>query len=172
MKQIEVFMDYACPFCSKGWRMLLPLLPDYPNAEIVWRLCEASPRPEDGSPDESHGKHSDLCIQAAFYAADQGVDMIGFHDKMYYRYHKEKLDVEDIETLVGALTDLVDPDGLRDALVSGKYRQALKDANDYAYNRAGVYIIPAFRMGGHKLDSAAMIGVTQEQIKDFLNLTR
>jgi len=167
MKKLEVFFDYACPFCLKGYNSLTELLPGYPDIEVVWRPCEAHPRPE-----KSYGKYSDLCIRGMFYAAENGVDLMAYHKKVFALYHLDKIDVEDIDVLTGALAGLLDADELAQALSSGRYVQELQEANDYAYEKSGVWIIPAFRMDGHKLDAAAGVGVTKGQIKDFLDLSR
>jgi len=39
--KLEVFFDYACPYCQQGHESLLELLPQYPQVEIVWYPCEA-----------------------------------------------------------------------------------------------------------------------------------
>ena len=162
MTKIEMFFDYACPFCFKGFNRLMELLPNYPDIEMIWHLCEAHPRPEEG-----FGKHSDLCIQGMFFAKENGVDVLEYHKKMFEIY--KKIDVEDIEEFSNALKELLDADKLMQALKSGKYIQALKDANDFAYGKSGVWVLPDFRCGGNKLAAAAGVGVTKEQIKEFLD---
>ena len=57
---LEVFFDYACPYCQLGHQNLLALLPRHPGLEILWRPCEAHPRPEPAR------IHSDLAIQGMY----------------------------------------------------------------------------------------------------------
>ena len=54
------------------------------------------------------------------------------------------------------------------ALHSGKYEKAVVDANDYAYEQSGVWIVPAYRIGGKKLDSIEDIGVTKNQLAELM----
>ena len=98
MRALEVYFDYACPYCYKGHEYLVELLPLHPDIEVVWRPCEAHPRPE------RYGMHSDLCIQGLFYA----------------------------------------------------------------YDISEVWVVPAYRMGGKKLDSIEDVGVTKDQLAEFL----
>ena len=167
MKKLEVFFDYSCPYCLKGYYYLVELLPEYPELEVVWRLCEAHPRPEEG-----FGKHTDLCIQGAFFAAQKGVDMMAYHEKMFTFYHIDRADVEDANVLAQALSDLLDAGEFAEALSGGRYAKDLKAANAYAFEQSGVWVIPAFRMDGKKLDAAAGVGVTKEQLREFLNMSR
>jgi len=164
MAKLELFFDYSCPFCLKGYNSLAELLPEYPDIEVVWRPCEAHPRPESG-----FGKHSDLCIQGLFFAAESGVDLPSYHERTFACYHNSSTNVEDIEAFALSLEGLLDVESLRQALTSGKYNQALRDANAYAFEESGVWVIPSFRMNGYKLDAAAGIGVTKAQIKSFLD---
>ncbi|MDR1669694.1 MAG: DsbA family protein, partial [Oscillospiraceae bacterium] len=46
LRKLEVFFDYACPYCRRGHEDLTALLPKHPDIEVVWRPCEAHPRPE------------------------------------------------------------------------------------------------------------------------------
>ena len=55
--KLELFFDYICPYCYRGHRMFLELLPLYPGLEVVWRPCESHPRPENTY------RHSDMAIQ-------------------------------------------------------------------------------------------------------------
>ena len=163
-RRIEIFFDYACPFSRKAHEYLSRLLPDFPGTEPVWRPCEAYPRPE------SHGQHqhSDLCIQAMFFAAEQGADLWEFHNTAYSLMHDTDVNMEDICAVADGFSELLDADSLRQALAMGKYLQALLSANKYAFERSGVWALPSYRMDGNKLDSAEEIGVTEDQLREFL----
>lgn len=166
MPKMEVFFDYSCPYCLIGHEYLAELIGSYPEIEIDWQPCEAHPRPENYRP------HSDLCIQAMFYAADIGVDIWKFHDLMYRAALKDKINLEDVAALAGALESLVDPSGLIRALESGKYAEKPLNGNKHAFEESGVWAVPSYRMGGKKLDSVEGIGVTKEQLKRFMELSR
>jgi len=163
MTKLEVFFDYSCPFCRRGYNSFIELLPEYPEMTVVWCPCEAHPRPEKA------GRHSDLCIRGMFFAAENGVDLSKYHQRMFALYHDDKIDVEDIDILAEALKDLLDAHNFCQAINNGKYVKELQDANDYAYEQSGVWVLPAFRMDGRKLDAMAGAGVTKEQLKDFLD---
>ena len=147
MRILEVFFDYACPYCLKGHGYLAELLPLYPDIEVVWRPCEAHPRPE------RYGLHSDLCIQGMFYALDQGADIWEYHRRMYSVAVKERVNIEDQDVLAGRVYGLLDPDEFRKALLSGRFEKAVSDANNYAYDHSGVWVVPAYRIAGRKLHS-------------------
>ena len=164
MSKLEVFFDYACPYCLKGHEYLEEVIKLYPSVEIVWCPCEAHPRPE------TYGPHSDLCIQGMFYAKEKGVDLWDYHILMYKAALEDKIDIESVDALAEAVRGLLDPDEFRTVIQSGRFAQDVLNANDYAYEQSGVWAVPAYRMNGKKLDSAEGIGVTKEQLKGFLIL--
>ena len=41
--KLELFFDYICPYCYRGHRMFLELLPLYPGLEVVWRPARPPP---------------------------------------------------------------------------------------------------------------------------------
>ncbi len=166
MYKLEVFFDYACPFCLKGHGYLAELHPLYPEIEIVWCPCEAHPRPE------SYGTHSDLCIQGMFFALDHGVDIWAFHERMYHAAVKDRINIEDINVLADSLQGLLDTDAFRKSLQNGEYAKVLEEANDYAYKQSGVWAVPSYRMNGKKLDSAEGIGITKEQLTKFMDTAK
>ena len=162
MSQLEVFFDYACPYCLRAHEALLALLPEFPDVEAVWRPCEAHPRPE------HYGPHSDLCIQGMFFAQEAGVDLWAYHARMYDLCLQRRANVEDIDILAANAHDLLDAEAFRKALRSGKYRAVLRTANDYAYKKSGVWVVPAYRMDGRWLDSVEDVGVAEGQLRKFL----
>jgi len=159
---MEVFYDFVCPYCLSGHQYLTELLPQYPDIEIVWRPCEAHPRPE------RYGLHSDLCITGMYYAQEQGVDLWDYHARMYAAAVTERVNIEDPEVVAGRVHGLLDPAAFLAALQSGAYAKAVTDGNDYAYEQNGVWAVPAFRLDGRKLDSVENVGVTKQQLADFM----
>ena len=162
MRQLEVFFDYTCPFCVTGHENLLSLLPDSPEIEVLWRPCEAHPRPE------RYGLHSDLCIQGMFFAAEHGADLFAYHERLYSLCRHGGINIEDADVLAAHVGDLLDPGAFREALRNGHCREAGERANMYAYEKSGVWAVPAYRMGGRRLDSVENVGVTKAQLKAFL----
>lgn len=163
MSKLEIFFDYSCPYCLKGYNYLMELLPDFPDLEIEWRPCEAHPRPE------TYGLHSDLCIQGMFYAAERGFDLLAYHRLMYDACLKDKINIENLDELTKYLNGKFDTDSFKREVSSGKYAEALSSANDYAFNKSSVWAVPSYRMNGRKLDAVEDVGVTKEQLLKFLN---
>lgn len=162
MNQLEVFFDYACPFCLKGHRVLAELHPLYPQIEILWRPCEAHPRPE------RYGLHSDLCIQGMFFARDHGADLWAYHDRMFQAAQTDRANIEDVDVLTDSVRGLLDPETFRKSLQNGEYAKAVQESNEYAYEKSGVWAVPSYRMDGRKLDSVENVGVTKDQLAAFL----
>lgn len=162
MRQLEVFFDYACPYCMRGHKNLVEITPHFPDVEILWRPCEAHPRPE------TYGAHSDLCIRGMFYAAAQGVDLWDYHARMYDAEFEQDVDIENPAALSGCVAGLMDPAAFQAMLESDAYKNELQQANDYAYEHSGVWAVPAYRMGGKKLDAMEDVGVSKEYLLAFL----
>lgn len=159
---LEVFFDYACPFCYRAYQSLKELIPEFPNINIIWQLCEAHPRPD------RYGPHSDLCIQGYFYAKEHGVDAFSYHDRMFQATMVDRIDIEDLELLTNYVQDLVDANDFRLALQQGSYSKALMEANELAYQQNGVWAVPAYRCVGKKLDAVENVGVTKQELQRFL----
>jgi len=162
MRKMEMFFDYACPYCLTGHEYLIEVLPEHPDLELIWCPCEAHPRPEE------YSRYSDLCVQGLLYALEQNVDIMDFHMCMYLAACKDGVDIEDPDALSKAFEGLLEPTAMADALKSGKYEKAVLDANDYAYEENDVWVVPAFRMDGKKLDAEGGVGITKKQLADFL----
>jgi len=63
---------------------------------------------------------------------------------------------------------LLNADGFRDALKSGKYRDIQRNANVYAFEKSGVWVVPSYRMDGRKLDAVEDVDVTMTQLNAFV----
>jgi len=163
MRRLEVFFDYACPYCQKGHGYLIELLQRHTDIVVDWRPCEAHPRPE------RFGLHSDLCIQGFFFAQELGVDVFDYHERMYNAALKECVNIENHDELANVVKGLLKISDFLKALKSGKYEKKVAAANDYAYDQSSVWAVPAYRMNGRKLDSIEDVGITKEQLADFLS---
>jgi len=166
MNKLEVFFDYACPFCLRGHEYLAELHQLFPQIEIEWHPCEAHPRPE------VHSPYSDLCIQGMFFAQDHGVDIWAYHDRMYKAALKDRADIGDINVLADIVKDLLNTDDFCKSLQSGEYAKVQLDANQYAFEKSGVWAVPSYRMNGKKLDSVENVGVTKEQLATFMDTAK
>lgn len=162
MRTLEVFFDYECPYCKRGYEDLKELLEDHDDIEVIWRVCEAHPRPED------HPPHTDLALQGYFFALENGADIMAYHDRLFDAVHVDQIDVESAEVLADYTADLVDRDDYLKALTDGTYKQIQEEHNDIAYEENEVWFLPAFRMDGKKLDAEGGVGVSREALASFL----
>jgi 2-hydroxychromene-2-carboxylate isomerase len=87
---------------------------------------------------------------------------------MYQAIAIERRNVEKPEALCEILKDLLDTVKLRAALDSGKYAKQIDENNDLAYEKSGVWFVPAFRMNGNKLDAKGGVGVSKAELREFL----
>jgi predicted DsbA family dithiol-disulfide isomerase len=168
MSKLQIFFDYECPYCKRGYEYLCEFIGDHPEIEIEWRPVEAHPRPE------NHPPHTDLSCQSYYIARELGADTPEFHAAMFRAVAVERLNVEKVEVLTGIVKGLMDGDAFRSLLESKKYAKQIEENNDLAYERCGVWAVPAFRLMDSrgqvkKLDAREGLGVTREQVRDFLN---
>lgn len=166
MPKLEFFFDYSCPYCLKGYNLLLELLPDFPGLEVEWFPCEAHPRPE------TYGPHSDLCIEGMYFAKEAGADLWAYHDRMYRLALGDRVNIEDADTLARHVGDLLDADAFRAALLEHRYARQVVEGNAYAYEQNGVWAVPSYRMDGRKLDARENVGVSTTQLRGFLREVR
>jgi predicted DsbA family dithiol-disulfide isomerase len=167
MPKLQVFYDYGCPFCKKGYEYLRECIGEYPGIEIEYRPVESHPRPE------NHFPHTDLACQGFYAAAELGADMARFHGALFQAAAIERQNVEELDVLCGILKGIVDTEKFRALLESGKYAGQVEENNDLAYEKSGVWFVPAFRMEGpgaseRKLDAQGGIGINREALRDFL----
>lgn len=161
---LEIFFDYSCPYCMKAHSHLIDLLPDFPHVEPLWHPCESHPQPE------RYGPHSDLLIRGMFFAIDAGADILAYHSAMYRAALIDRFNVEDACVVAKLAEHLMDANALYTALVSGKYKDKLAAANSYAYDVSGVWVVPAYRMNGLRIDPIEDVGVSKAQLRRFLEL--
>lgn len=163
MPKVHWFFDYHCPFCLRGHEMLLEQLPSYPQIEIVWRPCEAHPRPD------SYGLHSDLCARAMLFAQDAGVDILEFHRVMYHAAQVERVNIEDVNVVAKSIGSLVDASAYLKAMQSGAYEEELRENNRLAWEVHGFAAVPSMCADKKKLGSVENIGLSTAGIKAYFD---
>lgn len=159
---LEVFYDYACPYCDIGYRMLNEVLAEHPEIEVVWRPCEAHPRPE------IYGRHSDLCARGFYQAAAQGVAPDVYHERMFRIALHDRKDIESLTVLADAVVDILDRKEFADRLLDGAFLTELDENNREAWLEENFPAVPSLRMNGKTLASIPEIGLTKERITRFL----
>ena len=162
MPKMQVFYDYECPYCKKGYGYLMEHIKNSPDIEIEWRPIESHPLPED------HPPHTNLACQCYYIALELDADMPKFHAAMYQAISIERRNVDDPQVLCDILKGIVDSGKLRSLLDSGKYAAQIDENNDLAYEKSGVWYVPAFRMDSKKLDAKGGIGVSPDEVRKFL----
>jgi predicted DsbA family dithiol-disulfide isomerase len=145
---------------------LSELISKYPDVEIIWKPIEAHPKHEE--PD--HRPYVNLAVQACLYVKDTKGDELAFINSVYKAQYEDGLSIEDISTLVKCAADVgvADTVALETALKNEKYKTAMLEANDYAYEQKGVWAVPTFVYGDIRLDSVGGVGITKEQLDEFL----
>lgn len=167
MAVVQIFYDYECPFCKHGYEYLIESLGDFPWIEMEFRPIESHPRPED------HPPHTDLVCAAYYAARELGADMGKFHTAMFQAVAMERRNVEKPEVLAEIAESLVDGSKFKAILDAGKYAKQVEENNDLAYEKSGVWFVPAFRYTGTdgivlKLDAEGGAGITQTGLRSFL----
>jgi predicted DsbA family dithiol-disulfide isomerase len=167
MATMQIFFDYECPYCKKGYEYLMEYIGGHGEIELEGRPVEAHPRPE------NHPPHTDLCCQAYYIARELKANLPKFFAAMFQAVAIERRDVEKVDVLVDIVKDIVDGAKFRAILESRKYARQVDENNDLAYEKSGVWFVPAFRMNRtdgseKKLDAQGGLGVTREQVKAFL----
>ena len=162
MAKMQVFFDYECPYCKQGYEYLMEQINSHPEIEIEWRPIESHPLPED------HPPHTFLACQSYYIAEELGADMNAFHAAMYQAISIERRNVEKPEVLCNILKGIVDAGKFRAILESGKYAKQVDENNDLAYEKSGVWYLPALRMNDKKLDAKGGSGITPGELRNFL----
>jgi len=162
MRKMQFFYDYLCPFCKRGHEYLQQQISSHPDIEIEWLPVESHPLPEDYHP------HTHLACQSFYAARELGADINAFHTAMYQAVVVDGRNVEKAEVICDVLKNITDSEKLKGLLESGKYAKQVDENNDLAFEKSGVWFLPAFKMGGKKLDAKGGIGITAQELRDFL----
>ncbi|MCL2126972.1 MAG: DsbA family protein [Treponema sp.] len=161
-KTMQIFYDYECPYCRKGYGYLAEQIKGHPEIEIEWRPIESHPLPE------NHPPHTYLACQAYYIAVELGADMPAFHAAMFQAAAIERQNVDDPKVICKILEGIVDTEKFLKILDSGKYAKQVDENNDLAYEKSGVWFVPAFRMDGKKLDAKGGAGISPGELTEFL----
>ena len=166
MKDFEVFFDHTCPYCYRAHAYLKELLPKYPKTRVVWRPVEAHPKVEE----PEHKPYEDLAVMGAFYVREHCPDLeLAYHERVYNAQFEERKAVDDAAVLARCAADIgADAAGFEAAVRGGAYADALREANDYAYETHKVWAVPSYVCGGKRLDSVPGVGVTKAQLEALL----
>lgn len=160
---VELFFDYTCPFCYRGHQNLLEIRHKYPQMEIIWRPCEAHPRPETAL------KHSDLAIQGMYFIRDHHGDIWNYHKLTFETVFLTSGDISDLDTLTAIAAQCnTDTEAFRQALSENQYAGEVEDGNRYAWDERCLNAVPSYLSGKSFVGSHNGIMVSKEELDDFL----
>lgn len=160
--KLQLYFDYACPFCLRGYVDMMEVLKEYPQVEVEWWPCEAHPRPD------RYGLHSDLCARGMYIACDLGADVEQYHMRMFRAAIDEQKNIEDVQTVCDIVESLVDAEAFRAALRQGIYQDKLDEANRMAWEKFAFAAVPSLVADAGQLRSLENVGLTKPMIADFL----
>lgn len=194
-KKVKVFFDYICPFCYVGLKYLEDLLPEYDFIEIEWRAVEAHPKTEPkmdisdsietweqkiGSMVRQAGlefqvpvspiPRSDKAFEAMHYIVEHKGDVEKYHKNIFRAIFLEKKNVENHAVILSCAEGCgVDLEELENSLLAGTYSEKQQQSLSYAYEDKRIAFVPTFISGQKRLDAVGGVGVTREQVKQFLD---
>ncbi|MDR1766676.1 MAG: DsbA family protein [Lachnospiraceae bacterium] len=159
---LELFYDYSCPYCLMGYDLLVSLLPSAGPIDILWRPCEAHPRPE------VYRHHSDLCARGFFFAVEAGVDPHAYHRLMFHAALKDRIDIDDPAAVARAVGSILDSAKLEQDLRSDRYVKELDENNTLAWDVCGFDAVPSIRWGDRLLGAVPGVGIGHDALAGFL----
>ena len=162
MINIELFFDYACPYCYRGHKNLLNLLEYYPRIEITWRPCESHPYPE------TYFMHSDRAIQGMYYIQEHGGNLWKYHRLVYEACFDKNMDIASTDVLAGLAKQCgADHNAFKICIEEDRYREHVLAGNRYAWGENRLDAVPSYRFGKHLLGSRDGLLVPVRELEDF-----
>ncbi|MFF2480351.1 DsbA family protein [Paenibacillus sp. NPDC058071] len=171
---IKVYSDYVCPFCLLAEGQLRAAAAER-DVTIEYLPFELRPyptptlRPEDGymqtswtekvypiaeqlgipirMPTLSPQPYTHLAFEGFQFAKEAGIGE-AYNSRMYKAFFQDGLDIGDIGVLTGLAEELgLDGRAYREALESGVYRQAHRQALHHALDEAKITAAPTYVIG-------------------------
>jgi len=163
MKQVQMYIDFSCPYCLKGYDIVKKVQSDYKDIEFQCVPCEAHPRPE-----EWH-HHSDLLARGYYIALDLGMSASLYQDVMYKAAVTDKIDIDDLQAVKKVLADYIDVDQFEKAMNDGAYLDELNTNNQACWGTYNFFAVPSFVYQDKTLGAIPMEGVYEEGLREFLD---
>jgi protein-disulfide isomerase len=138
IKVVE-FADFQCPYCQLYWEQIEPtIIQKYISTNMIYYTY---------SPMAFVGQESIDAAEAAYCANDQG-KFWEYRDYLFANHTGENVSDFTQEKLLTFAKKLnLDMDSFKSCLTTGKYAQAVNDANTYASNQ-GVNSTPSIMVNG------------------------
>lgn len=147
----EIIWDY-----TSGW--LAELMPQIERAGLVLK------------PPFRRGNFSDSAIQGLLHFVEQGLDAGRYNDAVYQAVFADCKDIEDLDVLCQC-ADFAGADAVafREALLSSTYKEKQMELTEYGWVTNALDSVPSFRVGNARLHAVYRVGVTREQLTEFLD---
>ncbi len=162
MPVLEMFFDYACPYCLRGYEELLEILARVPDVRVEWYPCEAHPRPEE------YGRHSDLLARGMYVVKELGGDLARYHERVYRAAIVEHVDIDNPDAVAELVAGIADPSRFRAALAGGAYADTLRENNRLTWGVCAFDAVPSYRMNGKLLGAVPGVGVHARDLEAFI----
>ena len=146
MNKIEMFFDYHCPYCLKGYNQLKEFLNDKPDTEIVWHPCEIEIYKK--SSGYGGSRRTNLSMQGMFFVSDNSLNIWKYHDMVYDFIFNTNKNIEDIDVFVSSFNDFLDTGAFKKAAAEGVYKNRIDEANTFAFKTTRCHVVPTFRVDG------------------------
>lgn len=194
-KKVEVYFDYACPYCYTGLRMFKILRKEFPDIQPIFKSVEAHPKSEPqfdltsmlgewearvkeitqeiglefNAPIVNPVPRSDKAFEGMMYIMDQGLPVENYHYHIFRKHFVEQQDISKIDVILDAARESgVNLEEMRAVLEAGQYTKAQEDALIHAYIDQKIEYVPTFISGEHRLDAVAGEGITMDSLRAFL----
>ncbi len=158
MKTVDVYFDYACPFCHTGLADLHAVMPEFPEILVAYKACEAWPDPKSQAALAFQGMHGILA---------QGGNIMPYHAGVFDAFfvHKRRITAE---VLTQCAQDCgIDLATFARALEAGTYAAQQIAANDYAYDILHIDAVPTLFCGDRRYDAVLGQGISREGLRAF-----
>lgn len=174
--KIRIYSDYVCPFCFLAEFPLRQAV-EGKDVEIEWMPFELRPEPNptlkpEGEylqrvwqesvyplaeqmgvpivlPDVSPQPHTRLAFEGYQYAREQGKGN-EYNDRILRAFFQEQADIGRVDVLVRLAGEIgLAPEAFREALETGRYREAHRVALRHAQEEMQITSVPTFVIGDH-----------------------
>ena len=148
MKKLEVYFDYACPYCYKGLQELSSLLKKYPDTKVEYIPCEA---------------------QVACYLQERGLDIAKYNDLVYHAHFVEKRRIDDpallceFVSLCGA-----DASDVSSSLKENVYANQVVANNKRVWETLAFEAVPSYRFGDKIAASGGGLLVDIHEVEELI----
>lgn len=180
MLPIKVYSDFVCPYCFFGEVVLERALQGMEDkVQVEWMSFELRPYPNPTlKPEEEYLQttwqnsvypmarqldinmvlpkvspqpYTHLAFEGYQYAKEKGLGEAYTH-RMFTAFFQEEQDLGDMEVLARLAKEIgLEEEKFREAVESGKYKEAHQKALRHAYEEAGISAVPTFIVGNKKV---------------------